>query len=233
MTTLAQLADRAQNALSDAAAGTWAQATVEEWILDGIRDYSNHFSLTYRSTINCTANTRAYSLPDTYRDVILVEYPVGEDPPEYLERRPVHHPDFWDRDGYYDILLQSAPGLGVPTGGVADSTLYISEKPSAGESIYVTYTGPHNTDLDSDDVLSLPDEHEPIIIAFVLWRACQERHNLEAQSPDTTIRMLHQFKLSAQAAETAYRAAIQEAKGQDAPGGWVGPWKLDDADRIY
>jgi hypothetical protein len=233
MTTLAQLADRAQNALSDAAAGTWSQNTVEEWVLDGIRDYNNHFTIVYQETINCTNNTRTYALPDTFRSVLLVEYPVGEYPPVYLQRRNVHHPDFWEEDGYYDIIIQPAPALTMPSGGISSSKLYISEKPSATEDIRVTYEGPHDDDLTSTDNLSLPPEHEPIVIAFVLWRACQERHNLEAQSPDTTIRMLHQFKLSAQAAEAAYREAIRAATNKTAPGGWVGPWQVDSHDRIY
>ena len=37
-TTLAELADRAQVTLNDAGAGTWPQATIEEWVVEEIRE---------------------------------------------------------------------------------------------------------------------------------------------------------------------------------------------------
>ena len=50
-TTLAELADRAQITLNDAGAGTWPQATIEEWVVEAIRDYTQTFPRTMRKSI--------------------------------------------------------------------------------------------------------------------------------------------------------------------------------------
>ena len=50
-TTLAELADRAQLTLNDSGAGTWPQATIEEWVVEAIRDYTQSFPRTITSTI--------------------------------------------------------------------------------------------------------------------------------------------------------------------------------------
>jgi len=86
MTTLAQLADRAQSALSDAAAGTWSQATAEEWCNEALRDYSLHFPREIEATQATSANDRKYDLPAGFQAMLTVEYPSGNDPPDYLVR---------------------------------------------------------------------------------------------------------------------------------------------------
>lgn len=225
MTTLAQLADRAQNALNDAGAGTWTQAVVEEWCRDAIRDYSHHFLRTDEDTITCTAGTHYYKLNADYRGIISVEYPAGQDPPQYLTRLSITHPDFWDSDDHYDI------------DDYADNTdsavIWISASPAAGDEILVLYTCPYTSAMASGTTIDVPPEHEPILILFVVWKAHVERLSTEAQNPDTTIRMLQQMKLAVQAAEHAYHQALRDAHGTRADGGWVAPWRSDAYDRVY
>jgi hypothetical protein len=227
MTTLANVADQAQIALNDAAAGTWPQATVEAWILDGIREYSHHFSRSVQTTITTTAATHAYDLPiapAAFRGMVLVEYPTASDPPDYLQPLSRKDPRFWAADGYYDV---------EPSGAAAAGSLWISASPDAGETITLTYLAPHSDKLASNDAITVPTEHESILVDYVVWRALSERVVTEAQSPDTTVRMLYQFMLAAERAEDAYRQALTAAKGQQAPGGWTGPWRSDMHDPIY
>ena len=109
----------------------------------------------------------------------------------------------------------------------------ISASPSTGEQIYVHYSRLYDTDLVSADQITIPPEHEPIILAFVIWRAHQERLATEAQNPDTTIRMLQQMKLAVQSTEFTYRQMLRRAKAANALGGPTGPWEVDGYDRIY
>jgi hypothetical protein len=226
MTTLAQLADRAQNAINDAAVGTWSQATIEQWCRDAIADYSTHFLRIDDLTINCESGEHDYGLPGRERAILSVEYPYGEDPPRYLTRRSVTHPGFWDNDGYYDFEdYQDHSDTNI---------LWISDSPTDGEQIHVVFTCMYNSiALYAASTIEVPEEHEPLLILFVVWRAHTERMSTEAQNPDTTIRMLQQMKLAVQAAEYAYHQALRDAKAVQAVGGWVPPWKVDGYDRIY
>jgi hypothetical protein len=226
VTTLTELTDRAQNAINDAAAGTWSQAVIQQWCRDAVADYSTHFLRFEEQTINCVTDQHYYALANAQRGIISVEYPYGEDPPRYLARRPVTHPKFWDQDGYYDVEdYQDHTDTDM---------LWISDNPTTGEQIKVIHSAMyHSIALASSHTIEVPPEHEPLLLLFVVWRAHTERMSTEAQNPDTTIRMLQQMKLAVQAAEYGYHQALRDAKQAQAVGGWVPPWQVDDHDRIY
>jgi hypothetical protein len=226
MTTLTELADRCQNAINDAGAGTWSQATIVDWCQDAISDYCTHFYRVDEQTINCVAGQKYYSLNMDFRAILSVEYPYGEIPPQYLVRHLMVKSTFWLRDIYYDVEVRNDQRN--------HDTLWISASPSAGEQILVTYTRSYQSvALAGGDTIEVPLEHEALLVLFVVWRAHQERMTTEAQFPDTTIRMLQQHKLAVQAAEYAYHQALRDAKKAQAVGGWVPPWKVDGYDRIY
>ena len=127
MTTLLQLADRCQLALNDSGVGTWPQATVEAWVLDAIRDYSQYFPRVRTSTTTITtpsSTPHVFDLPGDFLAVVLVEFPDGEDPPEYLQLRSRTRDGFWDYTGFYDI----EPSHDAATAG----KLYLSENVRAG-----------------------------------------------------------------------------------------------------
>jgi hypothetical protein len=227
MTTLLQLADRAQLALNDSGVGTWPQATVEAWCLDAIRDYSQFFPRTRTSTTTIAIDDAGheFDLPTDFLAVILVEFPDGEDPPEYLERRARTRAAFWDYEGYYDV----EPSHDAGTAG----TLFLSEEPANGEAYTLTWLAPHDTDLVSGDTITVPEDHESILILYVLWQATRERMATEEQDPDTTIHLLRQMVNAAEQAEADYRRALERAQDHVAPGGWTGPWRADVHDPIY
>ena len=227
MTTLLQLADRAQLALNDSGVGTWPQATVEAWCLDAIRDYSQYFPRTRSSTTTIAVDDAGheFDLPSDFLGMVLVEFPDGEDPPEYLERRSRTCSGFWDYEGYYDVETSGD----AATAG----TLYLSEEPANGEAYTLTWLAPHDTDLDSGDTITVPEDHESILILYVLWQATRERMATQEQDPDTTIHILQQMVKAAQQAEEEYRRALQRADKHRADGGPTGPWRADLYDPIY
>ena len=103
-TTFAALVTRIQISLNDEAAATWDTDMLATFLNDGIRDYSNHFPRILTDSITLTAATQEYDLNTDFMGVLSVEQPDGEDPREYMDRRPYTHPEFWDEDGYYDII---------------------------------------------------------------------------------------------------------------------------------
>jgi hypothetical protein len=229
-TTLAQLADRAQLTLSDSGAGTWPQATVESWVLDAIRDYSQQFPKTEDMAINSGG-----SAPDSYSwdltadtlGIILVEYPIDQDPPVYLKRRARTHPQFFGHQGYYDIEYshqqESTP------------VLWVSQYPTT--NIRVTALTHHDTDLGSSDNVTVPEYHHNLIILYVLWQAFKERLSSEEQDPDTSlagnVTFLQQLVKGAKQAEEEYRRALQRAEQARSQSDITGPWKVDKHDPIY
>ena len=226
MTPLAQLADRAQAAVSDTAAGTWSQEQIEEWALEAIRDYSNYFPRRLQSTIATAAGDRQYDLPAGTLALLSVEYPTGQDPPEYLDRRPYTHPDFWIETGYYDFFLPHDP--------TDQGELYISEKPAAGETITIHCTAIHDVTVASGDTITVPAQHEPILIEFVVWRAWLERLGKEQQAPTSNSSLLlNQYASNADRARRNYVQALGRARVQAAGESRRAPWKLDKWDRSY
>ena len=230
-TTLAELADRAQITLNDAAAGTWSQATVEAWVLEAIRDYTQSFPRTIRSSITVSGASpgHEFSLTADYISMIVVEYPGEQNPPIYLKRRRCTHSRFYGYEGYYDV---------EPTHDQTEvPTLYLSEEPADGEKITWTAKCHHDTTLASGDDITVPEHHEGLLLLFVLWQAFKERLATEEQDPDTTlagqVTLLQQLVKGATQAEKEYKAALARAKGNVADGGFSGPWAADEHDRIY
>ena len=230
-TTLAEIADRAQLTLNDTGASTWPQDTIEEWVVEAIRDYTQVFPRTIRSSITISGSSPGHSFdmaPD-YISMILVEYPGDQSPPKYLQRRRRTHPQFYGYEGFYDIET---------TGDMTENpTLYLSQEPSDGEKIYWTAKCHHDTTLVSGDDITVPEHHEGLLLLFVLWQAFKERLATEEQDPDTTlaghVTLLQNLVKGANQAEREYKAALERAKANIADGGPTGTWAADPHDRIY
>lgn len=231
MPTIAQLADRVQLLLNDTEGTVWSQLSIEQWLVDGIREYSIHFPRTQYTSGTTAAGTQEMELPEDFIAMLQVEFPRTDDPPHsYLQRLARTHPDFWQRDCYYDVEPTNASPESL-------STLYLSAVPTGAESIGLTYAAFHiPTYADGEPSLlqvSVPHQHEHIIEQFAVWQAHVQRLATEVQNPDLTIRLMQQYKLAVQATEASYRTSLREAMKARAASGWTGPWKADVHDRIY
>ena len=226
MTTLAELADRAQNAVSDAGAATWSQDVIEEWCIEAIRDYSKHLPRTITDTIATSAAVQKYDLPSDFRLMESVEYPTGEDPPEYLVRRAYTDRDFWVQDGFYDVLRHRSVGD-------ADE-LWISSSPAAAETITIIYQGDHDFALSSATTITVPERHENILVEYVIWRAWVELLGAEQQSPTSNSSLLmSQFASNADRAKRSYVEALARALRSEEGDSARVQWRFDKFDRIY
>ena len=201
--TNAELRAIIRERLTDAT--VWTDANLDQWILDAIADYSIRFPRTdLEATINCVDNQREYDLSSELtnpRSILSVEYPDGEDPPEYLTRRRMSDPrGFWG-GAYYTVL------------GDPPDTLFIGEKPDDGEDIVVSYKGDHFYPTQDSDTLTVPDAHLEGLVLFVRWKAAEHLLAEEAADPQTTTLLLTQFDMMAYRAERTYRVWMKEVEG--------------------
>ncbi|MGD2155826.1 MAG: hypothetical protein PVG14_09525 [Anaerolineales bacterium] len=226
MTTLAELADKAQNALDDAGAGTWSQTVIEEWCLDAIRDYARFFPRTIQLEITTSADDNYYDLPYDFREIVSVEYPQGEDPPEFLQRYDYQIDDFWNSDDYYDVVERRE---------ATDKTeLVISADPDADETIRVEYVGDHDLSVGSSDPITVPERHEDILVAYVVWAAWRELASAEMQSPTSNSSLLMaQLFNNAGSAEYDYRNMMRYAMAAALGKSRRTTWRMDKWDRTY
>ena len=69
---------------------TWDDAYVAYWVNMAIRDYSKYFPLLKAQTITTSAADNTYDLNTDFMDVVAVEYPTGQDPPQYCSAQSAH-----------------------------------------------------------------------------------------------------------------------------------------------
>jgi hypothetical protein len=230
--TVTNLADRAQVYLNDVAVGTWPQATVETWVVDAVRDYSQYFPrVIYDALADVGSSPDHYvELSDEFLEMIQVEFPTGSTPPNYLQRRSMHHPNFWEVDGYYDIVYTEQDA--TDPGGAIRALLMFSRQPVDDEGWAIRYLARHPADGAGDDV-TVPEDHHQILMLFVVWQAVKERAATAIQDPDTTSDSLQKMVNAEMQAHEEYRRAINTAQQKRAQSGWSGPWRSDGFDPIY
>ncbi len=229
MTTLQQLVDQCEIDLKDAANATWAAADIERWLRDGIAAYSLYFPRVLSQGITTAAGDHKYDLAAGFLEALSVEYPTGEDPPEYLERRPYLHPDFWEEDGFYDVVHHDD--------AVTENEIWISESPSASQTITVLYKGTHDNTISLSNDLTVPLEHEHILRMYVRWQAIRQRQAVQEANPTSNSSLLmSQLAANARLAERGYVDALARALNA-AGGGRSGPvsWanQGEETTRIY
>ncbi len=225
MTTRIELNTLIRRRLNDQVAPQmFTDEQINQWINDAIEEYSRYFPRLKTTTQLTTANDRQYDLPADYRGVVSVEYPTGNDPPTYLERRDYRHPDFWMEDGFYDVVHRSDAGN-------ADE-IWISRKPAAGQTITIEYLGDHDLVDDDTDAISIVDLHLEVIVLHARWSALQALASGEAANPDPNNVMLDRYEANVSRAERSYYRKIDELRKVEAESG-MNAWPMDKWDRVY
>lgn len=219
MTTRAAFRSNLREVLSDES--TWPDSTLNAWINDAIRDFSNYFPRQLTAEISCTANTKVYSLAayTGLLSLILVEYPKGETPPRYLLRRP-------ESGAFYELPVYDLRGD-------PPSSLVLGESPATGEKIDIYYSATHPAISADTTALTISDQQLDALRLYCIWQAVREMELGEAQDPDRTTTILNALGLNGFRAERAYRTKIADYQAAAAPGGYAGPWVMDKHDRIY
>ncbi|MEW5797347.1 MAG: hypothetical protein AB1772_13460, partial [Candidatus Zixiibacteriota bacterium] len=211
MTTLSTIRTRCRNLLGDTAGTEFTDAQVNAWINDALQDLSNHFPQVKTKVFTTVADQRKYNWESDLPIAILsVEYPTGEDPPEYLQRRAYTDPGFWEENGYYDFITRSI------TDATYKPLLVISEEPEANDYIEITYQVAHDALSADADITTLPDRYLYLIELYVRWKAWQELATTEGIDPDPMQRtMASQLELNAFRAERSWYNALKDAKAAE------------------
>ncbi|MGH2536999.1 MAG: hypothetical protein ACRDHL_06375 [Candidatus Promineifilaceae bacterium] len=202
--TLQELLDQTKIDLGDPASVHFTSAHVEQWLRDAIGDYSLHFPQFQSDSLNAVAGQHEYDLPADLLAVYSVEYPAGQTPRVYLQRRPATQPGFWERPGYYDLYPR------------ADDTdpdqLVLSASPSAGESINVNYLARHDKEVALGAAVTAPSQHHHILRAYVLWRGALQQQFAEQSAPTANSSLLmSQLAVNADRLRRAYVDLLAKA----------------------
>ena len=212
--------------LSDSGNATWSTLVLDQWINLAINDLSIHFPMVVDYEINGLGATHFYDLSPNIKGIISVEYPVGEDPPRFLERKSYSEPEFSYLPGYYDFLKTNSSYSGSPP------QLAVSDDLSAIDVVMVRAVSDHSPLLEGSDECTILDRHVQLIPLFVRWKAFSERSSYEMRDPSPLNSIQSSFELNTQRAELAYTSALAkaiEAEGDSA----ISSWKMDGYDRIY
>jgi hypothetical protein len=201
---------------------SWDDAYVGYWLNMAIRDYSKYFPLVKIQTITTLLNDNQYDLASDFMDVIAVEYPTGETPPQYLSRRAFTQPDFWESDYWYDIIEHKDDTD-------PDELLISKTTLAADDSIDVHYHGHHALIANPASVTgncTVPVYHHNLLSLYVFWQNALSLANTEQQSPTSSSSLLMaQLAQNARRAENAYHVALQQAlyadRGKSRPVQWV------------
>ena len=223
MTTLGSLVTRTATALGDPLATTWSRSTLITWANEAIREFP--IPRPQDQIFVYVAAQHYTTMPTGFREVVWVEYPINQDPPEYLKYKSHFDPDFWGSDEYYDVDRDYTTGTGY--------LLWTSKEIQAGESVIVSYLSDHDDNLGELGVLTIPDRYLNILQLYVIWRAWSERLSVQLQTPTAHTSLIQQFRQAVDEAQEAYALAVKEALAELSVSRQTHGHSVDGYDRIY
>jgi len=214
-------------AMGDETAATWDRTdTIWPWAIEGILafpilrpmidDHTNGLTLVY-----------VYDLPADFREVITVEYPISQVPPVYLVRKNRLDPDFHIAAGYYDIDHNYVSGSGY--------VCYVSGGIAAAAHIKMQYLANHDTAMldDATDLITIPDEYENILVAYVLAKGFRERLSAYMIIPTAHSSLIMQMTEMVRRAEENYVNLVLRAQQKLADSRITPNVAVDKFDRVY
>ena len=225
--TFSQLITNILVALGDPTAATWSRTDqIWPWAVEAmlsfpilrpmLDDHTNGASIVYK-----------YAMPADFREVISVEYPIGQVPHTYLARKNRLDPNFYADAGFYDIDHDYSTGGGW--------MCYVSGGVAASAHIKTEYLAGHATNLDDDsvDVITVPDEHEPILIAYFITRAWRERLGNAMRDPTAHTSIIQQLTEMVRRADENYASLLTQAQHRLVESRVSPANKVDKFDRVY
>jgi hypothetical protein len=222
-----QLLNDCSTALGDIMGQTWSRVNVIwPWCIEAMRTFPILRPMLYEYTVSVD-NIHCFDLPDDFRELISVEYPVDQSPPQYLIRKNRFDPDFYSADNFYDIDHNYAEGAGW--------TLHFSSGLSIGDHVNVEYLAGHDLDMADDEqhLITVSDEFYGILIAQVVCRAYRERLSYYMQDPTVHTSIVMQLTEMVRRAEEHYNQMVEAAWQKIATSRQSPRQTMDRFDRVY
>lgn len=229
--SFAKLLDDCLLALGDSDASTWERATViSPWAVEAILQFP--ILRPKLQVVTMLTESHTVELNDDFREMISVEHPVSQEPPQYLLRKNHFDPDFYTAEIYYDYDWHySNEAIDIyPT-----CMLWTSKMLAAGEVVNIHYLANHETGLE-DDVnvyISVPDEYEHILIAYVVMKGYRERLGVYMQDPTAHQWIIQQMTRMVEAAEKNYKELVTAAMSRYNQSKVLPHFGTDKFDRVY
>jgi len=204
--TLAEM--RALCRLSLADTTDWPNATLDAWIIAGIRLYSAHFPRRLRAEVLLfMPSVRYLSLPGGYdiQAILSVEYPADETPRRYCKLVAEDSPEFASGGDYYALAGEDATALVGHAGQLA-----LAKETETGDTCFVEYLTSHVLPAVGGDAtgLTVPVHHVEAITALVEFCALHELEADEAAALDVTTIALSQLGQEARRAWVRYKEVM-------------------------
>ena len=217
---LIELREACQRTLGDADGDTFTDSLVDGWITEAIQEYSQHFNKVATIDVDSIAEgTYAYAITERIEKVVRVEYPLDEDPPQYLTWRPYNSDEFWLNGDSYDFIQTQGEPAGI---------LYISDPTRDDEATITAYRSYDET----AGTFEVEPSHEPIIISRVRWSALSYLANIEMLSPTSQSSLLMaQLEQNSRSARAAYFKLLFNAVLADIGRSERLNWEMDKWDR--
>ena len=213
----------------------WSEDTLKEWVKQAVKEYSKHFPDVASMSDTTVVGTYQYDFFEGTHDeedlpvileVVSVEYPADEDPPEFASRMDHKAAAFFSGD-YYDVVIYPSRNNGE---------IWISDPDGSDfEVIYHTEHSWTSVDSGSDENTEVTAHHQPIIIQYVVYLCWREMVSMETMKlPDEKFAS----KLAAvqQRADTEYvrwMSMVESAKRSTSIESESIQWSMDKYDHIY
>jgi len=225
MTTRISVHDLCRRRLGDLeSAPEFSNLQINQWINDAIADYSVFFPRELSGDLTLTTGTHSYSMSTLtgLKRVLKVEYPKGEDPPEYLVKSVEKDSPSSFYGSYCYDLLDEPP-----------STIILGPDVTTGQKATITYQADHDYPAADSTVLTVPDRHLELLVLFVRMAAAQEISAKQNMDPQVTTLLSSTLSTHANRCEREYRTKLGQFLAADSPGGQMTSWDMDDHGQVY
>ncbi len=218
--------DHCLASLSDTGAAIWARTKMLMWTNEAIQAFPILRPM-YVDSVSALATRWYFRLPTDFREVISVEYPVGNHPVDYLIRKNRLDPSFYDDENHFDIDND------YTTGDLYQ--IYFSVAIPVNSHVYVQYLASHDATMADDgaSIITIPDEYETILLTFVLAKAYRERLSYHLQNPTVQATIISQLTDMVNHLEEKYNALVAEALAGLSESKITPRWEVDKHDRVY
>ena len=211
--------------LGDDDASTWSRTDkIWPWAIEAMMAFPILRGMELEYTM--LAASHKVTLPADFREIISVEYPIDQEPPAYLTRLNHLDPLFYQAVTYYDIDRDYKTGKGW--------FLFVAKKLAIGEKVRISYLANHSTDVDDvNKLITIPDEYENILVAYVVAKAYRERLGAYMQDPTAHTSIIMQMTDMTRKAEENYNQMVLRAQEKLAESRSSPHMASDKFDRVY
>ena len=90
--------------------------------------------------------------------------------------------------------------------------IVIGEKPSGGQLVGINYFASHETPAADGDVITVPENHHDVLIAYVLWQGALARREKSLVDPSENNRVFDRMQKNPFTARLDYFTVLSQAQ---------------------